>query len=308
MEEILASIRRIIADDKSRAKFGSARLVSVTESSPGEKRDDKAAPSEPHQAIAGGDQGAVAEATLATQEGEATISALSSVDADASRVADESASAYETRPGSALEVEAKLPILEVEAAEPAVDLPRPLAEAQIAPEPAFDRSQAEQELANDVVKAAQAASTGIADDDRRSAEAPNMREPAPQPTSQTVWPTAEPLTPLFTSQSPPTDQTLIEDRGRHYAQTHGGEVSTQNVVARNHNAGAILSDEADVSVTRAFRDLNRTVLSDNARTIEDLVREMLRPLLKAWLDDNLPQIVERLVRTEIERVARGRPG
>jgi uncharacterized protein len=37
-----------------------------------------------------------------------------------------------------------------------------------------------------------------------------------------------------------------------------------------------------------------------------LVREMLRPLLKAWLDENLPGMVERLVRSEIERVARGR--
>jgi cell pole-organizing protein PopZ len=32
---------------------------------------------------------------------------------------------------------------------------------------------------------------------------------------------------------------------------------------------------------------------------------MMRPMLKTWLDDNLPALVERLVRTEIERVARG---
>ena len=37
-------------------------------------------------------------------------------------------------------------------------------------------------------------------------------------------------------------------------------------------------------------------------TIEDLVREEVRPLLKAWLDANLPPVVERLVRAEIERV------
>ena len=47
-------------------------------------------------------------------------------------------------------------------------------------------------------------------------------------------------------------------------------------------------------------------LIQNARTLEDLVREMLRPLLKGWLDDNLPGIVERIVRQEIERVSRGR--
>ena len=37
-------------------------------------------------------------------------------------------------------------------------------------------------------------------------------------------------------------------------------------------------------------------------TIEDLVREEIRPLLKAWLDQHLPPMVERLVRQEIERV------
>ena len=40
----------------------------------------------------------------------------------------------------------------------------------------------------------------------------------------------------------------------------------------------------------------------NGPTIEDIVREELRPLLKAWLDANLPPMVERLVRAEIERV------
>ena len=49
-----------------------------------------------------------------------------------------------------------------------------------------------------------------------------------------------------------------------------------------------------------------TVLGNNARTLEDLVKEMLRPMLKAWLDDNLPSMVERIVRAEIERVSRGR--
>jgi cell pole-organizing protein PopZ len=67
----------------------------------------------------------------------------------------------------------------------------------------------------------------------------------------------------------------------------------------------LLSRATDASVGHAFNLLATTVLSNNARTLEDLVREMLRPLLKTWLDDNLPTVVERLVRAEIERVARG---
>jgi cell pole-organizing protein PopZ len=46
------------------------------------------------------------------------------------------------------------------------------------------------------------------------------------------------------------------------------------------------------------------VLVQNTSTLEDIVREMLRPMLKTWLDDNLPGLVERLVRAEIERVSR----
>jgi hypothetical protein len=59
-------------------------------------------------------------------------------------------------------------------------------------------------------------------------------------------------------------------------------------------------------VTSAFSTLANTILAGEARTLEDLVREMLRPMLKAWLDDNLPPLVERMVRDEIERVSRGR--
>ena len=56
----------------------------------------------------------------------------------------------------------------------------------------------------------------------------------------------------------------------------------------------------------AFNALTHTILAQNARTLDDLVREMLEPMLKEWLDDNLPSLVERMVREEIDRVSRGR--
>jgi uncharacterized protein len=68
----------------------------------------------------------------------------------------------------------------------------------------------------------------------------------------------------------------------------------------------ILSRSTVSAVESAFNSLANTVLSNNARTLEDLVKEMLRPLLKSWLDDNLPGLVERIVKAEIERVSRGR--
>ena len=67
----------------------------------------------------------------------------------------------------------------------------------------------------------------------------------------------------------------------------------------------ILSHSTVSAVESAFNSLAHTVLSNNARTLEDLVKEMLRPMLKSWLDDNLPGLVERIVKAEIERVSRG---
>ena len=67
----------------------------------------------------------------------------------------------------------------------------------------------------------------------------------------------------------------------------------------------LLSNAASAAVHSAFGTLAHSVLAQNPRTLEDLVKDMLRPMLKAWLDDNLPVMVERLVRAEIERVSRG---
>lgn len=69
----------------------------------------------------------------------------------------------------------------------------------------------------------------------------------------------------------------------------------------------LLSSNSAAAVDGAFNALAHTILGQNARTLEDLVKEMLRPMLKSWLDDNLPSLVERIVRAEIERVSRGKP-
>ena len=67
----------------------------------------------------------------------------------------------------------------------------------------------------------------------------------------------------------------------------------------------LFSVQTDQSVTSAFNMLAATRLADNSDELLDLARDMIRPLLKTWLDDNLPSMVERMVRQEIERVARG---
>jgi|SRR5579872_6055147 len=73
---------------------------------------------------------------------------------------------------------------------------------------------------------------------------------------------------------------------------------------------ALLAPEAAAAAASSVGSLLRTIaqerphmqISRGGPTIEDLVREEIRPLLKQWLDQHLPAVVERLVRVEIERV------
>ncbi|CAN7465748.1 DUF2497 domain-containing protein [Mesorhizobium sp. LjNodule214] len=68
---------------------------------------------------------------------------------------------------------------------------------------------------------------------------------------------------------------------------------------------AILSEHAGRQVAAAFGELSDAFASRSKKTFDEMAEDMLRPMLQDWLDNNLPTLVERLVREEIERVARG---
>jgi cell pole-organizing protein PopZ len=71
--------------------------------------------------------------------------------------------------------------------------------------------------------------------------------------------------------------------------------------------GDLLSSEAASSAISEFNRLADAVVSRSPRgerALDEITRDCLRPLVKVWLDENLPGLVERLVRQEIERVAR----
>ncbi|MFM8376209.1 MAG: DUF2497 domain-containing protein [Phenylobacterium sp.] len=72
---------------------------------------------------------------------------------------------------------------------------------------------------------------------------------------------------------------------------------------------ALVSDPTAAAAAAAFGHLSASLLMPHdLRTLEDVVRELLRPLLKQWLDDHLPDIVEAQVQAEIERISRGGRG
>ncbi len=94
---------------------------------------------------------------------------------------------------------------------------------------------------------------------------------------------------------PVAEETLPQDTG---------EAEPKSAVAPD-----LVAPEAAALAAHAMGNLMRTLVADrrpkvwaDGPTLEDLVRVTLRPLLKEWLDENLPPLVERLVRVEIERV------
>ncbi|HEX5776409.1 MAG TPA: DUF2497 domain-containing protein [Caulobacteraceae bacterium] len=71
----------------------------------------------------------------------------------------------------------------------------------------------------------------------------------------------------------------------------------------------LISPRAATVAASAFRELSTAAQPPReSRTLEDLAREMLEPMLRQWLDENLPRIVESAVRDEVERISRSRVG
>lgn len=71
----------------------------------------------------------------------------------------------------------------------------------------------------------------------------------------------------------------------------------------------LVSRRAATVAASAFRDLSSAAQPPReSRTLEDIARELLQPMLRQWLDDNLPRIVETAVREEVERISRSRVG
>jgi cell pole-organizing protein PopZ len=68
---------------------------------------------------------------------------------------------------------------------------------------------------------------------------------------------------------------------------------------------AILSERAERKIAASFGELSEAFAARSKKTFDEMAEEMMRPMLQDWLDNNLPLLVERLVREEIERVARG---
>ena len=68
---------------------------------------------------------------------------------------------------------------------------------------------------------------------------------------------------------------------------------------------ALLSERVERQVAASFSELSEAFAARSRKTFDEMAEEMIAPLLRDWMENNLPTLVERLVREEIERVARG---
>ncbi len=94
------------------------------------------------------------------------------------------------------------------------------------------------------------------------------------------------------------------DKGEEPAEaTDGGERLISAATAGN--AMAVLGQLAALQSAR--RRASEFRMGEAGHTVEDVLREALRPMLQAWLDEKLPGIAERLVQAELSR-AMGEPG
>lgn len=128
------------------------------------------------------------------------------------------------------------------------------------------------------------------------AKPPPPPQPAPQPTAAPQPPPAPKVEPppetvleLTQMVSPPVNDPQPDD-------DPGGIASDGTIAA----SAAVLSGLQPP----APRPVKTLAIGDGELTLEDMVRGELRLLLREWLDENLPGLVERLVQREIQRITR----
>ncbi len=302
MEEILASIRQIISEDDESSDAGHKPAEAASEPASSEPAaaepvaDDAESADEPEE---GGLADLAAAALKKEDEAEPaqerdggsifeSMQPASSFDDDKDEFVD--TGRYES-PFDALQAkrseieqaaEQTVPDPEPEPEEPAVVAePEPEPEPVEEPEPIAAEAAPEEIPAGPEPEIAEA----VSHEPEPEPEVVAVAEPAAQVAAEPApFANAEPESPNMSAPKPVEfqsgDQSGAEDDG-------------------------LISPEKGASVSNAFSSLTHTILSQNARTLDDLVSDMLQPMLKDWLDENLPTLVERLVKQEIDRMARG---
>lgn len=131
-----------------------------------------------------------------------------------------------------------------------------------------------------------------------------------EPTPQQALQLSEPARDEFSSGADDALEDLMvfeEEEEAPEAPAFSAAPPPQPVASPAEPAGeTILSEPASAAAASAFSKLSGALrISDmHDQTLEGVVRDLLRPMLKEWLDANLPAIVEARVEAELTRIAR----
>ena len=273
MEEILASIRRIIADDQAFAQRQTAPQEPVTDAVPAASVSESEVEPVPLRTSVGPKQGPVSKEELLKARAALETATPHKPTSPRAPVTPPRAPTRPVAPSLSASQNAQSPALEPRMPVAAAAPPRP--SASIAPFPVeaqfpfFKAAAVPREIAPSPAAAERLEQSKPRSDSGDGAA--NVLRPSPE---QVIAP--QPV------QAPPPSQ-----------------------VERVVEELPLVSPATDASVSSSFNALIASQFLQSGEVVNDMVREMLRPMLKAWLDDNLPVLVERLVRAEIERVARG---
>lgn len=153
----------------------------------------------------------------------------------------------------------------------------------------------------------------IISEDEPAAEAVPVEAPAPEPMAAEAMPTVEAEEVLELTDPLPEPVETHGDLEVHEAEPEPEpepEPMPEPVMAAAvYDEEPLVGDPAADQTATAFGHLARSIaMPKGGRSLEDVVAELLRPLLKAWLDEHLPTIVQAKVEEEVERIARRRVG
>jgi uncharacterized protein len=196
------------------------------------------------------------------------------------------------------------------------------------PEPAFDADEASEDddvldltqrveedgevvdLNARVTHATETPGEGREDDDRDEIDEvelePDEPEFRPEPVREPPAPAREvPAPPVVAGAAPrqpePRDRPQPEQKDR---PTVSANQRTRDALVDESAAGAASNAFAKFAQAVTPTPSDQRVASSDGRTVEEFAEDILRPLLKEWLDENLPAIVERVVEREVNKIAR----
>lgn len=139
----------------------------------------------------------------------------------------------------------------------------------------------------------------------RESASPDLR-PAQRPASPEPAPAAAEPNPVEQTEAPrPVAAARTEAASEEKPMMNTTPAVSRPAERPSPKPAGIISERAERQVAAAFGELSEAFAARAQKTFDEMAEDMMRPMLRDWLDNNLPVLVERLVREEIERVARG---